>query len=389
MVDSARPHRRRHEPHPSLRPSDCRYSPSRGRVPWPLTADGAADPAGRAQQLQGLPGLPGAVQERHGARAGRDQRGGRRARPAAGDRVARRQRQPRRCGARGRGTAVPRKGRHADGDVRVERRTRGGGPRQAAQGAVPGRGAADRQDRLGQRQPLHVPAARVDVHADGDARAGGGEAREEALGDHLPQLRIRAIGDRRVQEADDRAAGGRHRIRRAGCAARQDRPGPGRAGAARREARCDLLVAVRGRPRTLRPRRRAARPVQGPTGVQSAGRRTRVPRPAEGRGARRLVGDRLSVVRDRDAGAQALPRGLSGEIQRLSAPRVRRRLQHGAGCRRRDPEGGIDRHREAHRRDERARVRVAVRQDHASARSTTSRRWARTSAARRSRTARA
>ena len=99
--------------------------------------------------------------------------------------------------------------------------------------------------------------------------------------------------------------------------------GPGRAGAARRQAGRDLLVAVRPRPRALRPRGRAARPVQGPAGVQPAGRRARVPRPAEGRGAGRLVGDRLPVVRDRDARAQALPRRVPGEVQRLSAPRAR------------------------------------------------------------------
>ena len=67
------------------------------------------------------------------------------------------------------------------------------------------------------------PPARLDVHADGDARARSREARQEALGDRVSQLRIRAIGHRRVQEADDRAAKRRPRVRRAGGAARQDR----------------------------------------------------------------------------------------------------------------------------------------------------------------------
>ena len=66
---------------------------------------------------------------------------------------------------------VAREGRAADGHVPVQRRPRGRRPREAAQGAVPRRRAADRQDRLGERQQVHVPAARVDVHADGDARA--------------------------------------------------------------------------------------------------------------------------------------------------------------------------------------------------------------------------
>ena len=148
--------------------------------------------------------------------------------------VARRQRQPGRCGARRRRAALARKGRDADGNVRVERGARGCRPRQAAQGAVPRRGAAHRQDRLGERQQVHVPAARVDLHADGDAGARGREARQEALGDRLPELRVRPVGDRGVQEAHDRAAAGRHRIHRAGGAAREDRGRPGRAGADRR-----------------------------------------------------------------------------------------------------------------------------------------------------------
>ena len=142
----------------------------------------AADPARRAQQLQGVPGVPRALQEGHGAGARRDQRGRRRARATARDRVARRQRQSRRCGARRRGAAHAREGRHADGDIRVQRRARGGRSRQAAQGAVPRRGTPHRQDRLGERQPVHVPAARVDLHADGDARARGGEARRRSAG---------------------------------------------------------------------------------------------------------------------------------------------------------------------------------------------------------------
>ncbi len=66
--------------------------------------------ARRTQQLQGVSGLPRAVQEGHGARAGRGQRRRRRARPAAGDRFPRRQRHAGRRRARGRGADLARKG---------------------------------------------------------------------------------------------------------------------------------------------------------------------------------------------------------------------------------------------------------------------------------------
>ena len=253
-----------------------------------------AGQARRAQQLQGLSRVPRAVQAGHGARARRDQRERRRAGPQARDRVPRRQRNARRRGARGRGAHVAREGRDADGHVPVQRRPRGRRLREAAQGAVPRGRAADGQDRLGERQQVHVPAARVHVHADGDARARGRQARQEALGDRLSQLRVRPVGHGGVQEADERAAERRPRVHRAGGAARQDRPGSGRAGAARRAARRDLLVALRPGPRALRARGPAARTLQGPPGVQPAGRRARVPRSAEGRGARRLVRHRAT-----------------------------------------------------------------------------------------------
>ena len=204
-----RPPRSIDEPLPPVRRRRRRLRPRR-----PLRRRRAADQARRAQQLQAVPGIPRAVQERHGPRPRRDQRRGRRPRPAARDRDPRRHRQPRRRGPRRRGAHLPRKGRAADGHVRVQRRPRRGRRREAAQGAVSRVGTPDRQDRLGKRQPVHVPAARVDVHADGDAGARGGEARQAALGDRLPELRVRAIGNGGVQAADDRAAGRRHRVRR-------------------------------------------------------------------------------------------------------------------------------------------------------------------------------
>ena len=147
-----------------------------------------------------------------------------------------------------------------------------------AQGAVPRLRAAHRQDRLGERQPLHLPPAALDLHADRDADPRGGEAEEEALGDRLSQLRVRPVGDRVVQEAAEAGAARRRVRRRAGAAARQDRRRRGGAGARRREARRDLQLAVRRRPAEVRARGQHARPVQEHAGVQPARRRARVPR---------------------------------------------------------------------------------------------------------------
>ena len=68
--------------------------------------------------------------------------------------------------------------------------------RQAEEGVLPRRRAAHRQDRLAERQPLHLPPARLHVHAGRDAGARGGEAEEEALGDRLSELRVRPVGGR-------------------------------------------------------------------------------------------------------------------------------------------------------------------------------------------------
>ena len=76
----------------------------------------------------------------------------------------------------------------------------------AAQGAVPRLRAAHRQDRVGERQPLHLPPAALDLHADRDADSRGGQAEEEALGDRLSQLRVRPVGHRLVQEAAEAGA---------------------------------------------------------------------------------------------------------------------------------------------------------------------------------------
>jgi branched-chain amino acid transport system substrate-binding protein len=53
--------------------------------------------------------------------------------------------------------------------------------RQAEEDLLPGRRAADRQDRLGRRQPLHLPPARLHLHAGGHGPRRRG-AEEKALG---------------------------------------------------------------------------------------------------------------------------------------------------------------------------------------------------------------
>jgi branched-chain amino acid transport system substrate-binding protein len=51
--------------------------------------------------------------------------------------------------------------------------------RQAAQSAVPGGRAADRQDHLAERQSLHLPPAPLDLHAGGDAGARGAKLKKK------------------------------------------------------------------------------------------------------------------------------------------------------------------------------------------------------------------
>ena len=232
---------------PSRSPSSRR---SRSRVR-------AADQAGRAQQLQDVPGLPRALQEGHGARAST-----RSTPPAA-------------CSA-GRIEIVSRDDNGTPGDaVRVaeellsrEKVVLLMGTFASNVGLAVADFAKQRKVLFLAAEPLtdkivwengnrvHVPAARVDVHADGDARPRGRQARQEALGDRLSELRVRPVGDRGVQEADDRAAAGR-----ASSSSSSAVPlgkidaGPVVQALLDAQARRDLLVAVRARPRALRPRR--------------------------------------------------------------------------------------------------------------------------------------
>ena len=237
---------------PGLPASDTRHAPSlpdpaapraRPRAPGPGAdsrrvrqrhqRQGTADPHRRDQQLQGDSRLPRPVQEGLAAGAGGSQRVRRRAGPQARGVLARRQRQPRRFGARRPGTAGARKGGLAVRRLPVQHRPGADRFRQAAAGVLPGRRAADRQDHLAGRQPLHVPPAAVHLDARGRAGAQGAGAAQEALGHRLPQLRVRTIGRGHLQGHDEVVPVRRRIRRRAGRAAGQGRrrrggPGPGR-----------------------------------------------------------------------------------------------------------------------------------------------------------------
>ena len=128
------------------------------------------------------------------------------------------------------------------------------------------------------------------------------------------------------------AAGGRPRVRRAGGAARQDRRGPGRAGAARRAS-------------PTRSSRRCSAPTSRASSAKGELRGLFKDRPVFN-----LLGgepEYLDPLKDEapvgwyvtgypwyaidTPRAQALPRCLPGEVQRLSAPGLGRRLQRGQG----------------------------------------------------------
>ena len=117
--------------------------------------------------------------------------------------LARRQRQPRRCRARGRGTGLARKRRPAGRRLSLAHRP-GRLPisRKPEEDVLPRVGTADRQDRLAERQPVHLPAASLDLHADGDAGARRGQGEQEALGHRLSELRVRPVGRGHLQGAD-------------------------------------------------------------------------------------------------------------------------------------------------------------------------------------------
>ena len=93
-------------------------------------------------------------------------------------------------------------------------------------------------------------------------------------------------------------------------------------------------------------------------------RRAGISRSAEGGDAGRLDRHRLSLVRHQDAGARQVPESLSGQVQRLSAARLDRRLPDHQGGRGDPRQGQLDRSGEADRGDRRPVDAVAVRRDH-------------------------
>ena len=66
----------------------------------------------------------------------------------------------------------PRGRQHHRRHVPLPYRARGHRVRRQGEGVLPRRRTAHRQDHLAERQPIHVPAAALDLHAGGDADAG-------------------------------------------------------------------------------------------------------------------------------------------------------------------------------------------------------------------------
>ena len=211
---------------------------------------------------------------------------------------------------------------------------------------------------------LHLPPAPRHLHAGRDAGARSRQAEEEALGRRLPQLRIRPVGRRRVQELLKAAQPDVEFV------AEQAPPlGKVDAGAvvqALADAKPDAIFNVlfgadlskfvrEGNTRGLFKDR---------DGGQRADRRARVPRPAEGRDAQRLDRHRLPVVRHPDARAQGLLPGLPRKYK--DYPRLGSVVGYSDDQvgRRRHREGQEHRHREAGRGLQGPAGRHAVRQDH-------------------------
>ena len=106
---------------------------------------------------------------------------------------------PGRRGARRRGTRDGGRHQHSLRHVPFQCRTCGHRIRRQEESLLPRRRAADRQDHLGERQPLYVPAAVFDLHAGRHADARRARGQEEALGAGLSELRIRPVRGRRIQ----------------------------------------------------------------------------------------------------------------------------------------------------------------------------------------------
>ena len=177
----------------------------------------------RNQQLQGSTRVSGALQEGHGTGGGAGQCRRRHCRQEATAHRARRQRHAGRCRACRRRALHARKDRCAHGQFSLACGPGTDRLRQAEKALLPRLRAADRQDRLGRRQSLHLPSTRLHLYADRHAGGGGAQAQEEALGHRLPQLRIRPVRRCHLQDTDEGQAA-RYRVcGRAGTCTGQDR----------------------------------------------------------------------------------------------------------------------------------------------------------------------
>ena len=137
---------------------------------------------GELNSYKAVARLPRPVQERHGAGARGDQRQRRRARQEAGADLARRRRQSGRSGACRRGAGDARRRRDDRRHVPLEYRPGGHQFRRPEESVLPRRRAAHRQDHLAERQQIHLPPARLDLHAGRHADAGGDRGQEEETG---------------------------------------------------------------------------------------------------------------------------------------------------------------------------------------------------------------
>ena len=146
----------------------------------------------RHQLVHAAAGTHGSLPARGNSGDRRVQQRGRRARARARVHFARRSGETGRGGQGGRAALRPRRGGSDLGLAVQPCRAGTDRLRQADPAIVHRSRAVGRRPGLGSGQPLHLPAAPVDLHAGGDARRRGSEGRgRQALGNHRAQLRVR------------------------------------------------------------------------------------------------------------------------------------------------------------------------------------------------------
>ena len=324
------------------------WSPSR-QPRFPLTRTRKTRSRSARSTATSAARFPRALQAGHRPRGRGNQQIGRRPRQEDRADLARRRRQPRRCGTRRRRMVSRERvnilvgGFLSNVGLAVTNMA-------ARKVLLPRRRAADRQDRLAERQQVHLPPALLHVHAGrhADARIVAVKKKRWAVvypNFEYGQSAVEAFKKLLKEKQPD-----------AEIVTEQAPPlGKVDAGAVAQaidDAKPDAIFNVlfgpdlakfvrEGNTRGTFQNRFVASLLSGePEYNRSAARR----------GTGRLARDRLSLVRDCNTGAQSLPRCLSGAVPRLSPARLGRRLRNHQIDRRRDHQGGLDRHRQAGRR---------------------------------------